>query len=175
MSEHSLRNMLYSLARFGLYVLINIFAVIMSKIVILGVIGTFIPRLHLYDNPELLSLIGFFIPAALLIWLMADDAKRHTAYGRYNPTLVATVIIISSAIYYIPALIIDHIENKAGESAIRNMYFSFYWLTKFDDSLEVYALIGLIILTVICIASYIIARKIYFKKFESGEYEYEFK
>lgn len=175
MGENSLRNMLYGWARFGLYLLINIFGVVMGKLVILNVVGTFIPRLHLYDRPELLSIITFFIPMIILICLMADDAKRHTAYGRYNPTLVAIVIILSSAVYYIPSLVIDHVENKAGQLAITNMYFSFYWLSGFDDSIEMYALAGLILMAVICILSYVIARKIYFKKFEAGEYEYEFK
>lgn len=175
MGDNSLRNMLYGWARFGLYVLINIFGVAMGKLVILNVVGTFIPRLQLYDRPVLLSIITFLIPAAMLVCLMADDAKRHTAYGRYNPTLVAIIIILSSAVYYIPSLVIDHVESKAGQLAITNMYFSFYWLSEFDDSLEVYSLIGLVLLAVICIAAYIIARKIYFKKFEAGEYEYEFK
>lgn len=175
MGDNSLKNMLYGLARLGLFVLINIFAVIMSKIAILGVIGTFIPRLHLYDNPELLSLISFFIPVLLLIWLMADDAKRHTAYGRYNPVLISIVTILSAVIYYIPALVISQVDSKAGEAAITNMYFSFYWISEFGYSFEVYALIGLILLATISIAAYMIARKIYFKKFEAGEYEYEFK
>ena len=51
----SLRTMLYGLARFGLFWLINIFALIIGKTAILGIVGTFVPKLALYDNPETLS------------------------------------------------------------------------------------------------------------------------
>ena len=54
MERDSLRDMLYSLARFGLFWLINIFGVIIGKTAILGVVGTFVPRLALYDNPDML-------------------------------------------------------------------------------------------------------------------------
>ena len=175
MERDSFRNMLYSLARFGLFLAINYFGVIIGKTVILGVLGSFIPRLQLYDNPETLSLISFFIPVILLVALFADDAKRHTAYGRYNPTLVSITMIISAAIYYIPAIVIGYIKDAKAAEGVKAFFFTDYWLSEFfGNEVEIYALVGSILLTVISILSYITARKVYLKKFENGEYEFEF-
>ncbi len=186
--DDSLRNMLYSLARFGLFFLINIFSVIVTRIVVLGIVGTLIPKLQLYYNIALQSGICFVISCLFLIALFKDDAKRHTAYYRYNPTLVSIILIVSSAVYFLPCMLLEHIESKAGESAINNLYFGFIWIrelihdvSKFLNGgqqtslvdLQVYGLIGVIILLAICISTYVLARKVYFKKFESGEYEYE--
>ncbi len=186
--DDSLRNMLYSLARFGLFFLINIFAVIATRIVILGVVGTMIPKLQLYYNIALQSFICFVISCLFLIALFKDDAKRHTAYYRYNPTLVSIVMIVTSAVYFLPCMLLEHIENKAGESAINNLYFGFIWIrelihdvTKFLNGgqqtnlvdLQVYGLLGVLILLGICIGTYVLARKVFLRKFESGEYEYE--
>lgn len=175
MERDSVREMLYALARFGLFLLINFFGVIIGKTVILGVVGTFIPRLHLYDNPNTLSLISFFLPVILLVALFADDAKRHTAYGRYNPILVSLTVIVSAAIYYVPALIIGYIKDIKTAGLMKELYFTSYWIADYvPDDVEIYALLGTLFLAVLCIVSYLISRKIYLKKFESGEYEYEY-
>lgn len=175
MEQDSLRNMLYSFARFGLFWLINIFGVIIGKTAILGIVGTFIPRLALYDNHETLSAISFIIPICLLIALFADDAKRHTAYGRYNPILVSIVMILTAAVYYVPAVVIGYVKDVKTAAIMKELYFTSYWISKFvGDDVEIYALMGALLMLVICVVSYVIARKIYLKKFESGEYEYEY-
>ena len=175
MEQDSLRNMLYSFARFGLFWLINIFGVIIGKTAILGIVGTFIPRLALYDNPETLSAISFIIPICLLIALFADDAKRHTAYGRYNPILVSIVMILTAAVYYVPAVVIGYVKDVKTAAIMKELYFTSYWISKFvGDDVEIYALMGALLMLVICVVSYVIARKIYLKKFESDEYEYKY-
>lgn len=172
MERDSLKSMLYSFARFGLYFLINVFGVIMAKVFIRSIGSFLVPRLQLHYNDQLLSFLSFLIPLALFIALFADDAKRHTAYGTYNMTLVCIVMILTSAVYYIPVLVMSHIEEKAALLAIENMYFSGYWLSVIDDGIEIYALIEIILYLIACIATYGIARKVYVKKFDSGEYEY---
>ncbi len=174
MRNDSLRTMLYGLARCGLFFLLNIFAVIMGKTFILGVVGTFIPRLHLYNRPELLAFISWLIPALTLIALFADDAKRHTAYGTYNPTNISITMVLTSIVYYVPVYLLEYITDKKGVMVIEALYFTSSWLRTFDFEIQIYALIGTIIQMVLCIVSYIVARKYYLKKFESGEYEYEY-
>lgn len=175
MERDSLRDMLYSLARFSLFLATNYFGVIIGNTVILGVVGSFVPRLQLYDNPETLSLLSFMIPAIMLLALFADDAKRHTAYGRYNPTLVSITVILSAAIYYIPAVIIGYIKDAKTAEGLKALFFTNYWLSELvGNEVEIYALAGAALLAVISIISYIAARKIYIKKFENGEYEYEY-
>ncbi len=176
MEKDSLRNMLYALARFGLFLLINIFGVIIGRTAMLGILGTLFPRLHLYDNTQLLSLISWIIPIILLIALFADDAKRHTAYGRYNPILVCSTVILSAAVYYIPAIVSGYVRDIRVVEFLREIYFTNYWTSWITgDDVEIYAMLGLILTALICILSYMTARKIYLKKFERGEYEYEYK
>lgn len=175
MERDSIRDMLYSLARFGLFLATNYFGVIIGKTAVLGIVGSFVPRLHLYDNPQTLSLISFFIPAIMLIALFADDAKRHTAYGRYNPVLVSITVILSAAIYYAPALVIGYVKDAKSAEGLKLLFFTDYWLSDFlGNEVEIYALAGAAVLAALSIISYVIARKIYIKKFESGEYEYEY-
>lgn len=165
----SLRTLLYSLARFGLFWLINIFAMIIGKTAILGVVGTFVPRLHLYDNPELLSFISWLIPAWLLTWLFWDDGKRHTAYGLYNPTIVTTVLLITGIVYYAPVFLMEYADNKLALSTLDSIYFPCYWLSVVSDDAQVYGLLGVAILVVMSIASYLLSHKYYVKKFAEEE------
>lgn len=169
----SLRTMLYCWARFGLFWLINIFAAIMSRTVILGIVGTLIPRLSLYENPLALSFISWLIPVALLTWLFIDDAKRHTAYGRYNPVAVELVMLLTGIVYYIPVFLLDYIDSKSAIASITSLYFPSFWLSKISDDPQVYGLIGALIQVVLCIASYLIAHKYYLKKFLEEEEEEE--
>ncbi len=174
MRDDSLRTMLYGLARCGIFFLLNIFATIIGKTFILGVVGTFIPRLHLYNKPELLAFLSWLIPALFLIAMFSDDAKRHTAYGRYNPINISIIMVLTAVVYYAPVYLLEYVTDKKAVMVIEGLYFTSSWLSVIDYNIQIYALIGTILMMVMCIASYIIARKYYLKKFESGEYEYEY-
>ncbi len=173
MERDSLRDLLYSLSRFGLFWAITIFGVIIGRTAVLGVVGTIIPRLRLYDNTELLSLLSCIIPAIMLIMLFADDAKRHTAYRAYRPLFVTIVMLVTGIIYYIPALVAGYLKKELAIEAITQLYFTSYWLSFVSEQLEVYALLGTIFWVALCILTYVIARRIYLHKFENGEYAYE--
>lgn len=174
MRDDSLKTMLYGLARCGLFILLNIFAYIMGKFFILGVVGTFIPRLRLYNRPELLAFLSWLIPALTLIALFADDAKRHTAYGRYNPVNVSITMILTGVVYYVPVLLLEYVTDKKAVLGIEALYFTSSWLRAFNFDIQTYVIIGTVIQVVFCIVSYIVARYYYLRKFESGEYEYEY-
>ena len=162
MERDSLRDLLYCLARLGLFWFINFFGVIMGKTVILGVIGS-------------LSLISFFIPVIFILILFADDAKRHTAYGRYNPVLVSSAMILIGASYYLPCLAVGYIKDIKNAEILKGFYFINYWASEIvGDEVELYNLVGTLALVLLSIFTYLIARRIYLKKFESGEYEYEY-
>lgn len=165
----SLRTLLYSLARFGLFWLINIFAMIIGKTVILGVVGTFVPRLHLYDNPELLSFLAWLIPAWLLTWLFWDDGRRHTAYGLYNPTVVTSVLLVTGIIYYAPVFLMEYAEGKLAHSTLDSIYFPCYWLSKISGDPQVYGLLGIAILVIMSVISYLLSHKYYFAKFSEED------
>ncbi len=174
MRDDSLRTMLYGLARCGLLILLNLFATIIGKTAILGVVGTFIPRLQLYNKPLLLSFISWLIPAILLTALFADDAKRHTAYGRYNAINISIIMILTAALYYAPVFLLDYITDKNAVAGVHAIYFTSEWISVIDENIQIYALMGAALQMLLSIGSYILARKYYLKKFESGEYEYEY-
>ncbi len=160
-----LRTFLYGWARFGLFWLINIFGTIMGKTAILGIFGTFLPRLALYDNPQTLSFISWFLPIWLLVWLFWDDAKRHTAYGTYNPVAVEIIVVLTAAVYYLPVFILEYMTDKKVVATITSLYFTSEWLGKISEDPQIYGLIGVIIQAVLCIASYLIGHRFYLKKF----------
>ncbi len=167
----NLRTILYGWARFGLFWLVNIFAMIFGKTALLGVLGTFFPKLALYDNPELLSFFSWLIPVWLLVWLFVDDAKRHTAYGLYNPTAVAIILILTAAAYYAPVFILEATDEKKVVAVVKSLYFTGFWCSKLNDDPQIYALVGTAALAVICFVSYIIAHRFYLKKFAEEEAE----
>lgn len=161
----SVRTLLYILARLGLFWLINIFATIIGKTAILGIVGTLVPRIALYDNPELLSFFSWLIPAGLLIWLFVDDSKRHTAYGLYSAVTVELAMLITAILYYIPALCLNYAEDRKVVGAIENLYFTSFWFSKINEDPQIYALIGIAAQVLLCVLSYMIAHRIYLKKF----------
>ncbi len=174
MRDDSLRTVLYGLARCGLLIFLNLFATIIGKTAILGVVGTFIPKLQLYNKPLLLSFISWLIPAILLIALFADDAKRHTAYGRYNPMNISIIMILTAALYYAPVFLLEYITDSNAIAGVYSLYFTSEWISVIDENIQIYALLGSALQMILSIASYVLSRKYYLKKFESGEYEYEY-
>ena len=162
----SLQTLLYGLARIGLYWLISIFASIIGNTAVLGILGTLLPRLALYYNPELLSLFSWFIVLAFLIPLFWDDGKRHTAYGKYNPVMVAIVLIITGVSYYIPALVSDYAEDFKVVATIQGFYSTDFWLSKISDDIQVYSLLGTALNLIICILAYILSHIFYRGKFD---------
>lgn len=174
MENDSLRTIGYGFARCGLFFLLNIFASFIGQTAVLGIVGTFIPKLQLYSRPELLSFLSWLIPGITLFALFADDAKRHTAYGRYNFPNVVIVVILTSVAYYAPIFLLDYITDNNAVGMIHQLYFTSEWLHVISYNVEIYALIGTIVMATICIVSYALARKYYLRKFESGEYEYEY-
>lgn len=84
-------------------------------------------------------------------------------------------MILTAAVYYVPAVVIGYVKDVKTAAIMKELYFTSYWISKFvGDDVEIYALMGALLMLVICVVSYVIARKIYLKKFESGEYEYEY-
>ncbi len=167
----SLRTMLYGWARFGLFWLINIFAMIVGRTAILGIIGTAFPKLALYDRPELLSFFSWLIPAWLLTWLFWDDAKRHTAYGRYDPVAVTIILLLIGIVYYAPVFILNAMEDRKVVATVESFYFTSFWLSAIDDDPQVYGLIGSVLQILLCLGSYTVAHRYYLKKFAEEEDE----
>ena len=163
--KDSLRTMLYGLARFGLFWLVNIFATIFGRTALLGFLGTAFPNLELYDRPRLLSFFSWLIPAFLLVWLFIDDAKRHTAYGLYNPVAVDIILLLTGAVYFTPVFILDYMDDRKVVSVITNLYFPHYWFSAISEDPQVYGLIGAAALIILCAVSYVLAHRYYLRKF----------
>lgn len=165
----SLRTILYGWARLGLYWLISVFASIIGKTAVLGVVGTLLPRLALYDNPETLAFISWLIVLAFLIPLFWDDGRRHTAYGLYNPVAVTITLILTGITYYAPVFLIDYAEDLAAKASLLTLYFTDSWLSVLNDDPQIYALIGTVINIVLALLAYFIANKVYRGKYADEE------
>ncbi len=166
----SLRTLLYGLARVGLFWLISIFASIIGKTALLGILGTALPRLALYDNPRLLSLFSWFIVLIFLIPLFWDDGKRHTAYGLYSPVITAIVLIITGMSFYIPALVSDYMEDFKAVAAVNGFYFTDYWLSAVSEDIQVYSLLGTLLNVAVCLIFYVLSHIFYKGKFDDEDY-----
>ena len=162
----SLRTMLYGWARFGLFWLVCIFATIIGRTAVLGIVGTMLPRLMLYDNPILLSFFSWLIVLAFLIPLFWDDGKRHTAYGTYNWVIVTTIMLLTAVVFYAPVFILEAMEDRKVVATIEALYFTDFWLSPLGEDPQIYALLGTAITVIICIASYCVSHLYYRGKFE---------
>ena len=187
MEKDSLKNMLYVLSRFGLYIALCVFSWIMGSTILSGVLGTIgsfvtyilndiglaVNDFDIEENTTLFSFIAWLMTSIPLAAVFADDAKRHTAYRCYNPILVAFSTIISAVVFYLPAVVSSYLDDKKAIKFIEMMYYSNQWLKPLSENLQIYAMLCSILNVAICIISYIVARRVYLRKFESGEYEYE--
>ena len=165
-----LRTMLYGWARFGLFWLINIFSTIIGRTAILGVVGTMIPRLALYDNMELLSFFSWLVSMAFFIPLFWDDGKRHTAYGTYNPTIVTIIMLLTGIVYYAPVFILEYMTDRKVVATIDSLYFSNYWFSPLNDDSQIYALIGIALTVIICIVTYVVSHIYHRGKFDDEDF-----
>ena len=165
----SLRTILCGWARFGIFWLVCVFATIVGKTAVLGVVGTLLPRLALYDNPETLALLSWFIVLAFLIPLFWDDGKRHTAYGLYNPVAVTIILILTGISFYAPVFILDYTNDFKVVAAIHSLYFTDFWFSKLGSDPQIYVLIGTVITVAICLAAYILSHIFYKGKFDEED------
>ena len=162
----SLQTMLYGWARFGLFWLVCIFSSIIGKTAVLGIVGTLIPRLMLYDNPILLSFLSWLIVLAFLVPLFWDDGKRHTAYGTYNSVIVTIIMLLTAVVFYAPVFILEYMEDKKVVATIEGLYFTDFWLSPIGSDPQIYALLGTALTVIICIAVYCLSHIYYRGKFD---------
>lgn len=167
--QDSLRTFLYGWARFGLFWLISIFATIIGRTAILGIVGTLIPRLMLYDNMVLLSFFSWIVVMAFLFPLFWDDGKRHTAYGTYNPTAVTIILLLTAVAFYAPVFILEYMEDRKVVATIEGLYFSDFWLSPLNEDPQIYALLGTALTIIICIAAYVVSHIYYRGKFDEED------
>lgn len=164
-NPYEIRNpVLYGLARMGLLFGLNAFALSITNIVVIGAVGTLLPKFELYNRPMLLSFIGWAIVLIVMSLIFADDAKRHTAYGEYSIVDTSITVILISAVYYIPVLLIKYITDRRVEDGFRFFYSTNDWLSPVSSDITVYALIGIIIQAIIFILVYGVSHKRYLKK-----------
>ncbi len=165
----NLRTILYGWARFGLYWLIMLFATVVGRTAVLGILGTLLPRLALYDNPETLSFFSWLIALAFLIPLFWDDGKRHTAYGTFEPVTVAIILLLTGIVFYAQVFLLDYMQDPRAQVALTNIYFTDFWLSRLNRDPQIYGLVGTVITVVLCMLTYLISGRVYRGKFDEED------
>ena len=93
----SFKAMLYTFARIGLMLLLDMFGMFVGAVVFPG-IATFMPTSakglkDFFTDPIVGSVIGFVIMTAVLVWIFYDDGKKHAAYEEWSWENILIIIV----------------------------------------------------------------------------------
>ncbi|MGN0602221.1 MAG: hypothetical protein ACI4I7_05875 [Oscillospiraceae bacterium] len=168
----SLKFLLYTLGRLGIFIAVNIFAAFSGK-VLLPIMSSLFPEKSAISrfllNETCCSVVAWVIMLIFLLVLFFDDGKRHAAYDIWNSINITIVLIFMLMIYYVPTVFRDsfHAEGK-GKIFYSTVYFPVYWLQeKFGMKYTSSSALGLGIILVLIFITYVVSYKIYMKKHKS--------
>ncbi|MGN1113878.1 MAG: hypothetical protein ACI4RC_02010 [Oscillospiraceae bacterium] len=165
----SLKFLLYTLGRIGVFILVNIFGAFCGKILV-PVLASFVPHksfaFQLLTGDIFGSVVAWFIVLIFMLVLFFDDGKRHAAYEIWSSINVIIPLFFMLAIYFVPTVFYDNISKKS----VGNFFFStFYeaveWIKiRFDVDYTYASAFGLGVILLLIFAVYVISNKIYRKK-----------
>lgn len=164
MDERSkaLRDLLYGLARIVILIIADFFAAIISRTVILAVIGNIVSSEKRTFNEGYLSHIAFAILLVMISLLFFDDGKRHAAYSRHDTVTASIVVITCSAAYFVPVLFLKYAEDDKVLKFYEWFYLPVEWINSFMRDTQMSVLIGAIIMCVAFILFYWLGGRYYY-------------
>lgn len=168
----SLKFLLYTLGRIGIFIAVNLFATFTGRIIV-PALSTFFPEKSavsgLLTNQVFGSVVAWIVLLAFMLVLFFDDGKRHAAYDIWNSISITIVLILMLMVCFVPTVFRDsfHAEGK-GKVFYTIGYFPVLWLRegfgmKYTSSSAVGA--GIILFLMFCI--YVVSYKLYMKKYKS--------
>ena len=168
----SLKFLLYTLGRIGVFIMVTLFATLTGKILV-PAIESFVPEKSAVSqfvlNEVNCSVIAWFVVLAFMLVLFFDDGKRHAAYDIWNSINVIIVLILILLVYFVPAIFREsfHADGK-GRAFYSILYFPVYWLEEnLGMAYTSAAGIGAGLILVMLFAIYVISYKLYMKKHKS--------
>lgn len=130
--------LLYVLARVGIFVLADVFAMF-AGIFLCSAVSTVLDIIFRNSEfvttqlvPDITSSVassatGWLILTGIMIRLFWDDGKRHTAYGKFSLPVCGAAVFFMFAVYAVPSIFIE--QTKASVAAgIMGFYKPCLWL-----------------------------------------------
>lgn len=170
------RELLYVLARIGLFLTVNLFAVFASILlcagvtIVLGVIfedkSRFVTLelIPFINSSTMVSVVGYLILAGVMLRLFWDDGKRHTAYGKFSMPVVTAAVFFMFVIYVIPSIFFEDAKDSLA-AGIKGFYSPSLWLSSaIEGSIEIPVVISAGIVAILCMIIYKLSGDRYLRK-----------
>ena len=168
----SLKFLLYTLGRIGIFIAVNLLAAFTGRIII-PALSSFVPAKSAVSsfllNRTNGSVIAWIVLMAFMLVLFFDDGKRHAAYDIYSSISISIVLILTLMVYFVPTIFRDsfHAEGK-GKAFYSIVYFPVYWLeSKFNMKYTTASALGVGIILILMFVVYILSYHLYMKKYKS--------
>ncbi|WP_051588887.1 hypothetical protein [Ruminococcus sp. NK3A76] len=186
----SFKAMLYTFARLGLLLMLDLFGMFVGGVIFPG-IASFMPTdgkgavKQFLTNPIVGSVIGYIVMTAILVWIFRDDGKKHAAYEEWSWENILIVMMIMLMAAFVPSIFRESYKESATMTVVYNgLYYPLSWLcdgvgtgltrTYQDETPEglglpytVAVLVGNGIQLALCFGAYVAAFKIYVKQHPS--------
>lgn len=171
--------LLYVLARIGLFIVVDFFAVLMARIscsVVSTILGIcfktkfFTLKVIPFINGDVtVSVVGFFILLGIMLRLFYDDGKRHTAYGKFSMPLVSVTSVLMFVVYFVPSIFLEDAKDTIS-AGIKSFYKPCMWLSDFlNESIEIPVVISAGIICILCMIVYKLSGDRYLSKHPEAE------
>lgn len=167
--------LLYILARIGLFITVNLLAIVCSILVcsgistVLGIVfedNSFVvlEAVPFLNSPTVTSFVGFLIMLGVMLRLFWDDGKRHMAYGRFSMPVAAGAVLFMFVVYIIPSIFLEDAKDSLAVG-IKSFYKPSLWLSEtVGGSIEVPVVISAGLVAVLCLIIYKVSGDFYLKK-----------
>ena len=140
----SFRAMLYTFARIGLMLLLDIFGMFAGAVLFPG-LASLVPSngsgvsesgkvtvsgvKAFFTNPIVGSVIGFIIMTAILVWIFYDDGKKHAAYEEWSWENILIIIVLMLMAAFVPSIFRESFKESATMTVFYNgFYYPLSWL-----------------------------------------------
>jgi len=140
----SFKAMLYTFARIGLMLLLDIFGMFVGAVLFPG-IASLVPasgsgvdkKGHItvtgakafFTDPIVGSVIGFIVMTAILVWIFYDDGKKHAAYEEWSWENILIIIVLMLMAAFVPSIFRESFKESATMTVFYNgLYYPLSWL-----------------------------------------------
>ena len=139
------RGLLYTLARLGLMLLLDMFGMFCGGVLFPG-LASLIPASSgtgadksgqvtvtgvkaFFTDPIVGSVIGFIVMTAILVWLFYDDGKKHAAYEEWSWENIIIILIVMLMAAFVPSIFRESFKESTAMTVFYNaFYYPLSWL-----------------------------------------------
>lgn len=141
----SFKGMLYTFARLGLMLLLDLFGMFCGAVLFPG-LASLVPAASgtgangtgsmtvtglkaFFTDPIVGSVIGFVVMTAILVWIFYDDGKKHAAYEEWSWENIIIILIIMLMAAFVPSIFRESFKESTTMTVFYNaFYYPLSWL-----------------------------------------------